>query len=305
MYGARDAAIFRVITHSPDSTEMAQSNVAVIMPTFNAARYLERCISSFQEQTYGDWRLYCIDRGSTDGTREILDGFASRWDKIILLNGGNERTSQINVGVRESHSTYIYYTASDFLVDKRLIEDAVSACQSANADGAWINCHSYGDGFWARVRNLERTTYFGSEKFEGVRFFRRDAYLRVGGYDDDVPIFEEYDLQDRLLGSGARLTRVTTSAEYHLGEPESLREIAAKSYYYGTKYISLLEKQGSAALRHANPVRSTFFRQWRSFARKPVLTAGFFVMLAVKYGSGAVGALSAVVQRITKRPPPQ
>jgi glycosyltransferase involved in cell wall biosynthesis len=284
---------------------MTQSTVAVIMPAFNAAKYLRQCIASFQEQTYNDWHLYCVDRGSTDGTLEILNDFASKWEKLTVLNGGNERTSQINVGVRSSQSTYIYYTASDFIVDKKLLEDAVGACEAMNADGAWINCHSYGDGFWARVRNLERTTYFGSEKFEGVRFFRRDAYLRVGGYDDDVPIFEEYDLQDRLLRSGARLTRITASAEYHLGEPESLREIATKSYYYGTKYIPLLEKQGGAALRHVNPVRSTFFRQWKSFARSPVLTAGFFVMLAVKYGSGGAGALSVLIARLMKPAPPR
>ncbi len=273
---------------------MSDASVAVIMPTFNSARYLERCLLSFESQTYANWTLYCIDRGSTDATLEILERTASRWDRLKIMGGGNERTSQINVGVRASTSDFIYYTASDFFVDATLLEDAVRACEASDSDGAWINCISYGSGFWARVRNLERSTYFGSEKFEGVRFFRRDVYLRVGGYDDNVPIFEEYDLQDRMLGAGARLTRVTTSAEYHMGEPESLVEIVRKSYYYGTQYVALLEKQRTGALRHANPIRSSFFRHWQTFLKSPLLTAGFIVMLAAKYGAGAAGALTAV-----------
>ncbi len=276
-------------------------SVTVIMPTFNSAQHLEDCLSSFRKQTFSNWELLCVDRGSTDGTLSILDSYAKSWDKLKVLKGGNERTSQINIAVRQSDSEYLYYTASDFVVDATLIEDAVKACADNNADGVWINCISYGVGFWARVRNLERSTYFGSERFEGVRFFRRDTYLRVGGYDDSVPIFEEYDLQDRMLAAGARIARVNRSAEYHLGEPRTLGEIARKSYYYGTQYVALLEKQGAPALKHANPFRSTFLAHWRSFARQPLLTAGFALMLFVKYGAGAIGALMAVALAQVRR----
>jgi glycosyltransferase involved in cell wall biosynthesis len=273
---------------------MREMKVAVIMPTYNSARYLRECLESFRRQNFTNWKLYCVDRGSTDGTREIIAEFSQFWDALVFLDGGNERTSQINIGVRASESEYIYYTASDFVVDATLLEDAVGICDSGY-DGAWINCISYGDGLWARVRNLERSTYFGTEKFEGVRFFRRDLYLAVGGYDDNVPIFEEYDLQDRLIQAGARIGRVSSSAEYHLGEPETLREIAGKSFYYGRRYVTLLQKQGTAALRHANPVRSSFFTHWRDFCRKPALTAAFLLMLIVKYGFGAAGAAAGVI----------
>lgn len=276
---------------------MARVTVSVIMPTYNSAKYLQQCLKSFQAQTFDDWELLCVDRGSTDGTLELLYAAAQTWSKLRVLDGGNERTSQINIAVRQSDSEYIYYTASDFEVDPNLLQDCVHAAESTGSDGVFINCVSYGDGFWARVRHLERSTYFGSVKFEGVRFFRRDAYISVGGYDDSVPIFEEYELQDRLLARGARFTRIHSAVERHLGEPASLAEIWRKSYYYGSRYRSLLEKQGVAALRHTNPIRSTFFKHWRAFARQPVLTAGFFVMLAAKYGGGAAGFLSSLLHK--------
>lgn len=267
--------------------------LTVIMPTFNAARYLERCLSSFKAQTFDDWELLCVDRGSTDGTLEILQAWARDWDKLRILDGGHERTSQINIAVRSSQSEFIYYTASDFDVDPTLLEDAMRAAVTQNADAVWINCVSYGDGFWARVRNLERSTYFGSVKFEGARFFRRTAYERAGGYDDSVPILEEYDLQKRLMESGARFTRITTAVERHLGEPESLAEIWRKHYYYGQQFNNLLRKEGTSALRYGNPMRATFLKHWRDFVRQPVLTGGFIVMLAAKYTAGGLGLANA------------
>lgn len=266
--------------------------IAVIMPTYNSAAYIRRCLDSFMAQTFSDWELVCIDRGSTDGTLEVLREYTARWPKMRVLDGGDERTSQINIGVRSSASKYIYYTASDFDVDPALLQEAFDAAERGEAAGVYIDCLSYGDHFWARVRNLERSTYVGSVNFEAARFFRRDAYMAAGGYDDAVPIFEEYDLQDRMFAMGYTFTRIR-AVERHLGEPRTLGEIWRKSFYYGQRYRDLLKKQGTEALKHANPVRATFFAHWKDFVSHPVLSAGFIVMLLAKYGGGALGFASA------------
>lgn len=271
--------------------------ISVIMPTYNSEAYLRTCLDSFMAQTFDDWELLCVDRGSSDGTLSILAEYAQRWPKLRVLDGGDERTSQINIGVRNSRGKYLYYTASDFDVDPTLLEEAFQAAERDNAEGVFIDCLSHGDHFWARVRALERSTYLGSEKFEAARFFKRETYLQVGGYDDKVPIFEEYDLQDRLIAIGARFSRIN-AVERHLGEPRSLREIWNKSYYYGRRYRDLLDKQGPAALRHANPIRVTFLRHAKQFVRQPVLGSAFVLMILVKYGAGAIGFLAEALDRI-------
>ena len=269
------------------------ATLTVIMPTYNSGRHLRACLESFKAQTLSSWELICVDRGSTDDTRPILDEYARAWPQMRVLETGDERTSQFNAGVRASTSDFIYYTASDFYVDPNLLEDAVKVAVNGPADCVWINCISYGDAFWARVRNLERCNYFGSEKFEGARFFRRSLYEKVGGYDDAVPIFEEFDLQDRMRAAGATFGRVTTAAEYHLDEPQTLGEIWRRSFYIGTRYRDLLAKQGARALRHTNPVRSTFFKDSGRFVRHPRLTLGFVLLLLAKYGGGAAGVVAS------------
>lgn len=274
--------------------------IAVIMPTYNSERYLRRCLDSFMAQTFDDWELVCVDRGSSDDTMSILREYAAHWSKLRILDGGNERTSQINIGVRATTSRYIYYTASDFDVDPTLLEEAFTACERDNVDGVYIDCISHGDHFWAKVRDLERSTYVGSVNFEAVRFFSRDAYKRAGGYDDNVPIFEEYDLQDRMFENHCRFGRIR-AVERHLGEPRTLSEIWKKSYYYGQRYRDLVQKQGREALKHANPIRHTFFSHWTRFASHPILSAGFLVMLFAKYAAGALGfALASMTAGFTR-----
>ena len=271
------------------------------MPTYNSAEHLDRCLDSLQQQTFIDFELWCIDKGSSDGTLQILKRRAAAWPKLHVLRGGTERTSQFNIGVRASRSKYIYYTGSDFFVDRRLLEEAVTVAQREGADAIWTRSISSGSGFWARVHNFERQFYFGTEKFEGARFFTRALYERAGGYDDAIPILEEYDLQDRMKRAGARFARVENASEYHLDEPTSAREILRRAFYYGTKYRSLVERRGTKALRHLNPVRAVFFKDPFRYVRKPDLAFGFLLFWLMKYLGAAAGVIASYLPPMNRR----
>ena len=52
--------------------------ISVIIPVYNGARYLVRCLESLQKQTLQNWQAVFIDDGSTDDTSEILDEFAKK-----------------------------------------------------------------------------------------------------------------------------------------------------------------------------------------------------------------------------------
>ena len=272
---------------------MKPKAVSVIMPVYNAGIHLEECLNSFMRQTFDDWELLCVDRGSTDGSRQILETYARQSSTIRVIYAGNERTSQFNIGVECSNSEFIYYTAADFRVDENLLEDAVRLIRADGSDGAWINCISEGSHFWARVRDFERSTYIGSQTFEGVRFFRRDSYLKAGGFRDDIPIFEEYDLQDRMLRQGAKFSRVYTAAEHHLDEPTSLSDIWRRSLYIGSQYPTYLREHGADALKYANPIRSTFLKNPIRYFRQPSLTIGLIALIATKYLAGGIGYLTS------------
>ena len=51
--------------------------VDIIVPVYNARKYLAKCIRSIQKQTFTDWHLILVDDGSTDGSAEICDRFCA------------------------------------------------------------------------------------------------------------------------------------------------------------------------------------------------------------------------------------
>ena len=58
----------------------------IIMPVYNAGKFLEEAINSLLYQEFSDWQLICINDGSTDNSGEILEGFSYIYENIIVLN---------------------------------------------------------------------------------------------------------------------------------------------------------------------------------------------------------------------------
>ena len=70
-------------------TQEAKPLVSVIMPSYNAEKYIKEAIESVIAQTYTNWELFVIDDGSTDGSGTILDGYACSDDRIHVFHQEN------------------------------------------------------------------------------------------------------------------------------------------------------------------------------------------------------------------------
>ncbi len=256
--------------------------VSVIVPTKNSAKTLERCLESIRKQTYPNMEIIVVDNYSTDETREIARKYA---DKVLMK--GNERSAQVNFGVKNSSGKYIYEVGSDFVLEPTVVEEAVELAERLELDGVLI--HNTSDpsvSFWAKVRKLERDCYKDDPHHVAVRFLRRDFFERLGGFDERLVAGEDYDLHRRFLEAGGKLGMIK-SEEVHIGEPKSLWEIAKKFYYYG----KTLGKAGvdRRAVKQLGPLRSSYLRHWKEFVRHPILTIGFLIYNVVKYGCALVG----------------
>src|SRR5687768_1212088 len=87
-----------------------QPKVSILLPCYNAAKYLRFAIDSIVSQTYRNLEIILINDGSTDNTGKIIDEFASRDSRIVVVN------NPVNLGLIKTLNkgiTYItgYYTA--------------------------------------------------------------------------------------------------------------------------------------------------------------------------------------------------
>ena len=100
------------------------NKISIIIPVYNAEKYLKRCIDSIIEQTYSDWELILVDDGSTDLSGKICDEYASQDKRITVChiqNGGPSRAR--NIGVDKSKGDYIFFVDADDWIEPLSISD--------------------------------------------------------------------------------------------------------------------------------------------------------------------------------------
>jgi len=265
--------------------------VSVVVPTFNSERFLERCLRSVREQTYPNVEVIVVDNYSRDKTREI----AKKYADLVLLKGG-ERSAQVNFGVRYARGKYVYRVDSDFVLEPTVIEEAVRKCEVEGFDAVCV--HNTSDptvSFWAKVRKLERDCYADDELNVAARFFRKDVFEAVGGFDENLVAGEDYDIHNRLLENGFKIGKIR-SKEIHIGEPKSLREIAKKHYYYGRTIGEFIKANPEKGLKQLNPIRLAFIRHWKKFIKNPTLTLGFIIYQTIRYFSAGIGYLVSRIE---------
>lgn len=84
--------------------------ISVIVPVYNAEKYLHRCIDSILAQTFADFELLLIDDGSTDKSGEICDEYADKDARIRVFHKANGGVSSArNVGLDNALGEYICF----------------------------------------------------------------------------------------------------------------------------------------------------------------------------------------------------
>lgn len=105
---------------------MGNIKISIIVPVYNTAGCLERCVDSIRRQTYENLELLLIDDGSTDGSGELCDALA-RQDRRIRVyhkeNGG--ASSARNVGIQNAIGDYIGFVDSDDYIEIDIYQSMV------------------------------------------------------------------------------------------------------------------------------------------------------------------------------------
>lgn len=265
-------------------------DAAVVVPTKNSAATLRACLLSIRHQTVPP-TLVVVDNRSTDATEQIARELAD-----VVITCGPERSAQRNAGANAVDSSVVGFIDSDMVLDQRVVEDAVGAIRGG-AVAVFVPERSTGSGFWAEVRAFERS-FYEADEHSGVaaaRFFRRDVFADLGGYDTSLTGAEDWDLSLRA-GRRGRTAR-TASWIQHDESGATYSGLLSKRAYYAHGYSAFLEKRGTRALRIAAD-RPYLRKPWRLVAPHPLLGMG---VLALKAGEAAVVAAVLTRQRIAGR----
>ena len=195
--------------------------VAIVIPTLNEERFIERCLDSVISQTFPfkEMDVMVVDGGSSDKTREIVNEYHLKYDNIRLLdNPGRIQSIAFNIGVANSSAPYIVRLDAHALYKPYYIEGCLKGLQEdnnrGNVGGQW-DIQPQNSSLWATTNAILNYSKFGiggatyrvgakAGNVDTVPFgsFPRKMIEEIGGMREDLPRGEDNEYNSRIKKAG-------------------------------------------------------------------------------------------------------
>ena len=282
--------------------------VSIIVTTKNEERNIVNCLTSIRIQNYPKIEIIVVDNASSDNTKALAKDLAD-----LVVDMGPERSRQRNHGICELASgIYAMFVDADMVLTGQLVNECVKKIVTSGAVAIHIEERILGNGWLAKTRRFERSFYSGTV-VDGVRFFSRDSFCRLGGFDEELPPGpEDWDLDKRYkkIGRtellGTRCTNENWAMEhfinsrgviheqsfvgiYHNEDEQNISQYLKKKVYYSPSIQRYIEKWGK---NDPDIVQQTGFLyryvvvfiesgRWRRLMAHPLLSIGMLTLRVI------------------------
>ena len=182
--------------------------VTVLMPAYNAAKYIGEAITSVLAQSFTDFELLIVNDGSTDGTATIVSSFNDH--RIVLINQDNKGVAAaLNLGLTHARAPYIArFDADDICCANRLriqydficaypeYSIVGSAADYIDADGHFIFTHHPQGHLNEEIQQLK---YSVCPFIHSSVFYKKEVVVNNGGYNEHAYTYEDHFLWVNIL----------------------------------------------------------------------------------------------------------
>ena len=108
-----------------------QPLVSLVVPIYNVADYLEQCLASIQSQSYTNLEIICLNDGSTDSSLALLEAYAARDGRIVIIDKENEGYgATCNRGIAAAHGSWVGIVEPDDYLEPTMIQELVNLIQA-------------------------------------------------------------------------------------------------------------------------------------------------------------------------------
>lgn len=202
--------------------------VSVVVPVYNVAKYLHRSIDSILAQTYRNLEILIIDDGSTDGSAEICDYYASIDTRIRVFHKNNGGLSDArNMALDNMTGDYVTFVDSDDYIALNMIEKFYHGILETNADMVVSGMNVINEkGVITGTEGIENRRVISGE--QACKDIIRDEYPKnfAWGKMYKSSLFENIRFpKERLYEDTATTYRIADNCQYVCCLPDNL-------YYY-------------------------------------------------------------------------
>ena len=208
-----------------------KDKITVIIPVYNVENYLERCLKSILYNTYTNLEIICVNDGSTDNSKKILEDYSQRDKRVVVINKKNAGVSSArNAGIKIATGEYIAFVDSDDWIHEKYFEYLIRAINTA--DLAICNyMRSYKSGIVEaddayRVHPISPIDVFKNKELKSYVWGKLFRHQLV----DEIRFCESEKLEDSLYNMDVLLNNKNLKIN-HVGVP---------LYYYFVRVGSLV-----------------------------------------------------------------
>lgn len=261
--------------------------VSIIVPIYQAEKFIGKCIDSILDQTYSDFELILVDDGSVDASYGICKSYAKRDNRLVLLHTENYGSAHArNVGLRCAKGEYISFVDADDYLERDFLEKLVSGIQKFNADIAECDFYLIEDGV-KQIKLLQQNCVCELNGVQAMRAHISDQYCRQLVWNklykkkvlQDIWFVEGKTIDDefwtyKVIGNADKVIHVSEQLYNYVQHKGSVMH-----QQYNIKRLQALEAQ-SLRLNYV----SERFPELKSYAEQMLYFACMYHMqMALKY----------------------
>jgi len=188
------------------------SLISIIVPIYNAEKYLHQCIESILSQTYKNLEIILINDGSTDNSLNICNYYKSIDSRIIVIDKPNEGVSATrNLGIRIAKGDYIGFVDADDYIEKNMFEVLLTKIKNDKSQLCAMTLYivnNYGKGKFIYKNN---NMISGNEALKQLLLLKFPtsvwAYLyskkviKKNYFNEEIHFFEDFEFNYRILST--------------------------------------------------------------------------------------------------------
>ena len=129
---------------------------------------------------------------------------------------------------RKKEGTSIFFIDSDTELTSAIVQECVDKIQNEDAKPIIVLEISVGEGFWGRRKASEKECHIGDDRIKAGRFFDKDAFFKVGKWNEDMIGTEDWDLTSRIRTEGFKVDRIHGLIKHHEGNLGLIETLKSK-----------------------------------------------------------------------------
>ena len=182
--------------------------ISVIIPAYNEADGLAATLDRLREAINGpvaqehDWEIIVCDNNSADATADIAQAAGAQ----VVFEPINQISRARNTGAAAANGDWLFFLDADAYPQPALVEELLQLIQAGKHLGFGTTIEVVGGSWFNKLRMERLNLFFRLFKYCGGVFIacRREAFEQIGGFNQDLYAFEEFDFVSRLKNLGRR-----------------------------------------------------------------------------------------------------